>query len=71
MRPVDKGSVDIPNNWYINSTPGGCLLDFAVQLAECEVPREVTPKFIVILWQEPMAWQGTFCLEGWIKHVGV
>ena len=48
MRPVDKGSVDIPKNWHINSTPGGCLLDFAVQLAECEVPREVTPKFIVI-----------------------
>ena len=31
-----------------NGTPGGCLLDVTVQLAECEVPREVTPKFIVI-----------------------
>ena len=40
------GSVDVPNNWYINGTPGDCLLDAAVQFAEREAPRELTLRFM-------------------------
>lgn len=46
LRPVVEGSVDVPINWYVNCTPGGCLLDVAVELAECKI--KPIPKFVII-----------------------
>eukprot|EP00795_Rhopilema_esculentum_P010885 gene10885-19712_t len=49
LRPLVQGDVQVPANWYVNSTPGGCFNHVKEEMVNAKFPDGVKPQTVVLL----------------------
>ena len=50
LRPAVERDVRVPNNWYINCTPGGTFLDVCIEMEEASKTSHLkVPSHVVIV----------------------
>ena len=48
LRPIVEKDRLVPNNWYVNCTPGGTFLDIAVELEAAATAKALSPDYVVL-----------------------